>query len=172
LTLPQYLAGSHIITNQLLTIIQDQYRLPWNGIHGYAHWIRVRENGLKVAEQSGANPSIVELFAFLHDSQRRNESFDPGHGKRAAKFISTLPDSMIPLGQAEIELLKYACAYHTNGLIKADITVQTCWDADRLDLGRVNIFPKPQLLCTLAAKNPTIIEWAVKRSQGKLSNTT
>ena len=46
----------------------------------------------------------------------------------------------------------------------ADITVQTCWDADRLDLGRVGIRPDPRRLCTAAARNPRMIEAAFARS--------
>ncbi len=41
-----------------------------------------------------------------------------------------------------------------------DITVQTCWDADRLDLGRVGITPNPRWLCTACAKDPATILWA------------
>ncbi|MBT5083254.1 MAG: hypothetical protein HOM62_22025 [Rhodospirillaceae bacterium] len=49
-------------------------------------------------------------------------------------------------------------------LIDADITVQTCWDADRLDLGRAGIVPDPRYLCTDAAKEPRMIEWAHNRA--------
>jgi uncharacterized protein len=31
-------------------------------------------------------------------------------------------------------------------------TLQACWDADRLDVGRVGIAPKPHRLCTEAAR--------------------
>jgi uncharacterized protein len=44
------------------------------------------------------------------------------------------------------------------------MTVLTCWDADRLDLGRVGIKPNPHRLCTAAARDPMMIEWAYKRS--------
>jgi len=49
---------------------------------------------------------------------------------------------------------------------KADITVQTCWDADRLDLGRVETTPKAEYLCTDAGKDPDMIEWAHGRAKG------
>jgi uncharacterized protein len=45
-----------------------------------------------------------------------------------------------------------------------DITVLTCWDADRLDLGRVGIRPAAHRLCTDAARDPAMIEWAYRRS--------
>jgi uncharacterized protein len=47
----------------------------------------------------------------------------------------------------------------------ADITIQTCWDADRLDLGRVGIVPDPARLCTVAARDPDLIRWAIERSR-------
>jgi uncharacterized protein len=31
--------------------ILKEYALPWDGIHGVAHWARVLENGLRLAEQ-------------------------------------------------------------------------------------------------------------------------
>jgi uncharacterized protein len=43
------------------------------------------------------------------------------------------------------------------------VTVLTCWDADRLDLGRVGIRPAPRLLCTSAARDPATIAWAFER---------
>jgi uncharacterized protein len=50
------------------------------------------------------------------------------------------------------------------GRTEADNTIQTCWDADRLDLGRVGIVPDPSRLCTAAAKEPAIRAWAYQRS--------
>jgi uncharacterized protein len=44
------------------------------------------------------------------------------------------------------------------------VTIQTCWDSDRLDLGRVGIMPHPSLLCTEVAKRPETIKWADGRA--------
>ena len=38
-------------------------------------------------------------------------------------------------------MLEEACRLHTNGQREADVTIQTCWDADRLDLLRVGTHP-------------------------------
>ena len=51
-----------------------------------------------------------------------------------------------------------------DGFIEADITVQTCWDSDRLDLGRVGIKPMADKLCTKVAKKNEVIEAAHRRS--------
>jgi uncharacterized protein len=58
------------------------------------------------------------------------------------------------------ELLCEALALHSNGFTEADITVRTCWDADRLDLGRVGIYPDAKFLCTQTAKDPAFIHRA------------
>jgi uncharacterized protein len=42
--------------------------------------------------------------------------------------------------------------------------MQTCWDADRLDLGRVVIVLDPRHLCTAAAKGPEVLTWSDERS--------
>jgi uncharacterized protein len=149
----------------LVEAVRGQYALPWNGTHGISHWERVRENGLRLAERTGADPLVVELFAYLHDSKRRNERRDPGHGARAAEFVCLLQGSLFDLSETDLERLVYACTYHTDGLTEADITVQTCWDADRLDLGRVGIRPQARYLCTPAAKEIDVIKWAFARSR-------
>ncbi|MFM7373822.1 MAG: hypothetical protein ACKO39_01545, partial [Chthoniobacterales bacterium] len=54
------------------------------------------------------------------------------------------------------------CRTHTDGLTEADPTIQACWDADRLDLGRVGITPHASRLCTDAARN--LMYWAHNRA--------
>ena len=60
---------------------------------------------------------------------------DDGHGQRGAELAAELRGTLFDLPDADFELLYEACARHTDGLTDADITIQTCWDADRLDLG-------------------------------------
>jgi uncharacterized protein len=151
--------------DSLLDAIRAEYALSWNGIHGFAHWMRVRENGLRLAAWTGARIDVVEHFAFLHDAKRLNDSRDPGHGSRAASLVRALQGSVLELEDQPLELLVYACTHHTEGLIEADITVQTCWDADRLDLGRVGITPRTDRLCTPAARDPAVLQWAWERSR-------
>ena len=57
-------------------------------------------------------------------------------------------------------MLQRACQGHTHERTHPDVTIQTCWDADRLDLGRVGITPHPSRLCTEVAKRPDILKWA------------
>jgi uncharacterized protein len=153
-----------MISKELIRVIRDQFVLEWTGIHGAPHWARVRENGLRLAERTGANVAVVELFAFLHDARRLNEFSDPDHGARAAEFARTMAGVTFELSVHELDLLVTACRGHSQGLSEGDITVLTCWDADRLDLGRIGTRPIPERLCTEAARDPQVLRWAYDRS--------
>ena len=154
-----------MISQQLLNEIRRGFALPLDGIHGELHWERVHENGQRLAQQTGADPQLVELFAYLHDSERQHDGWDQRHGLRAAEFVKSLQGSYLFLPDEKLECLVYACAHHSDGLTEASVTVQTCWDDDRLDLGRVHIEPDPRYLCTPAARDPAMIEWAFQESQ-------
>ena len=58
-------------------------------------------------------------------------------------LLSPLRDSYVDLSDTSISLLVTACEGHTHDKYHDNITIQTCWDADRLDLGRVGIIPDP-----------------------------
>jgi uncharacterized protein len=148
----------------ILEAVLDEYVLPWDGDHGIAHWARVLENGLRLAEETGANVEVVRLFSLLHDSRRINELAAPGHGPRAAEFARSLRGRLFDLGDDDFVLLHRACAGHTHCVTDPDVTVRTCWDADRLDLGRVGVTPDPILLCTDVARRPETIRWADGRA--------
>jgi uncharacterized protein len=145
--------------------IIDGYELDINGIHGIRHWSRVLVNGMRLAEETGANHKVIYAFSLLHDCRRENDDRDPEHGLRGAKHGGLVRDQLPSMSDVEFELFIYAAEHHTKGHQKADITVQTCWDADRLDLFRVGIYPNPRLLCTDAARRADVIEWAVGRSK-------
>jgi uncharacterized protein len=154
-----------MISDELLQTILKQYRLPWNGIHGLSHWARVLENGRMLAAKTGARLEVVELFAILHDSKRPHEGIDYTHGRLGADYAASLRGSLVQLNDNDFELLYTACLEHTNGKIDGDITLQACWDADRLDLGRVGIKPNPKRLCTEVGRLPETIAWGEKRSR-------
>jgi uncharacterized protein len=148
----------------LIATILDQYVLPPVEIHGVAHWARVMENGLRLARATAAKIEVVQLFAVLHDSKRENEGHDPDHGQRGADFACSLWGKHFHLDDGDFDLLCEACAGHTHERTHPDITIQTCWDADRLDLGRVGILPEPSRLCTDVAKSKEMIRWANRRA--------
>ena len=132
--------------------ILDGYELPVQGDHGVVHWARVLENGLRIADANGADSEVVALFALFHDSRRVNEDHDPGHGLRGAELALSLRGQLVHLDDDHFDLLYEACRLHTDGLTVGDRTLLACWDADRLDLGRVGITPDPDRLGTKAAR--------------------
>jgi len=148
----------------LLQIIRRQYALPWGGLHGVSHWGRVFENGRRLAPETEADLDVVLLFCLFHDACRVNEGWDRGHGRRGAELAARLRGEWLDLSPARFDQLFQACALHTDGLIDGDPTLQTCWDADRLDLPRASIFPTPDRLCTPVARSPDVIAWATDRS--------
>ena len=156
---------SKTVSAEFFDFLVQSHKLGHDGFHGKDHWLRVLNNAREIAAGTGANLRVLELFAVLHDSQRQNENHDPEHGLRAAAYAAELRNKWFELTDDEMELLAEACRYHSDGLIAAHATVQACWDADRLDLGRVGVRPDPHLLCTSFAKRPEVIEAAYLRSR-------
>ncbi len=154
-----------MISNELIKVIKAQFYVNWNGIHSISHWARVHDIGMKLSEHTAANRKVVQLFSVFHDSRRHNEHFDPRHGKRGAELAAQFREVYFPsLTNDEFHLLHQACCLHTKASTHEDITVQTCFDSDRLDLGRVGKFPKAKYLSTDYAKSDEIIAWAHQRS--------
>lgn len=152
------------ITPALMHAILDQYILPTDGIHGVLHWARVYENGMYLAPKTGTDSRVVALFSVFHDACRLNENSDPEHGKRGANLAASFRGTHFDLPDDMFERLYEACVNHTHSRTHQDIMIKTCWDSDRLDLGRVGIVPNPKYLCTDAAKTASCIEYAFGRS--------
>jgi uncharacterized protein len=123
-----------------------------NSIHGPQHWQQVESFGLKIAPLSGADLTVVRLFALLHDSCRRSDAADPDHGPRAAGMLERIVPSVFALDRERLDLLQHAIHDHTRGRTSLDPTIGTCWDADRLDIGRAGITPSPHYMSTAAGK--------------------
>lgn len=134
------------------------YTLPRDGIHGCGHWLRVLTNARKLAAMTfGADVQVCEQFALLHDCRRRDDGIDREHGQRAARYVQKLArGGRLGLDPTQVELLAAACARHELGEVSSDPTIGACWDADRLELSRLNRRPWSALLSTEAAKLPDI----------------
>lgn len=134
--------------------------------HGIAHWARVWRNAREICVAENIDPFVPCLFSFLHDSCRYNEGNDVDHGSRAAEFICGLYEKRrLDIKASDLHLLCKAIEFHSDGYTDAEPVVQACWDADRLDLGRVGIRPDPKYLCTAHAKKQSTIEAALYRSE-------
>lgn len=124
------------------------------GIHGLEHSERVDGFGCSLAQETTeADRDVIRWFAYLHDYKRINNGYDINHGQRAAEYIDTIRETyLINLSDAQIESLKYACANHTIKHKTGDVTIDICFDADRLDLPRVGIKTNADKLATEIAR--------------------
>jgi uncharacterized protein len=139
----------------LIKTLQSHFILDWAGVHGAAHWARVRNYGLELCGLCDADRQVVELFSFLHDCCRQNDLHDPLHGQKAADYAVSLNSVYFSISNLQLEMLHFAIAGHSDGLVHDDPTIQTCWDADRLDLVRLGIEPHPCYLSPRAASIAT-----------------
>jgi uncharacterized protein len=146
----------------VLDYIEKHINLHTNGLHGISHWQRVEKFGEFLAKMSGADPEVLELFAYTHDLGRLRDDEDPEHGLRSAKIVEDLyKKGIIKISYKQYQQLVYACANHMITFASSsDVTIQACWDADRLDLWRANIEPNPEFLYTESAKQSATIIWA------------
>jgi uncharacterized protein len=118
-------------------------------LHGLPHWENVAKNGLMLAKHIDANPFITQLFAYLHDSCRINDGADLEHGIRASDLVMDLKHTLLKdLTSKELEQLYLACRHHTTALRLEDKTINTCFDADRLDLTRLYYSLNPNRMAT------------------------
>ena len=138
--------------DELIRTVSSQFRLGSYSDHGPHHWKRVEQNGLWLATQTGADLMVVRLFAWFHDAKRENECNDPDHGRRGGEYATSLRGKLFDLDDAAFESLVSACVGHTDEQFSSDPVIGTCWDADRLDLGRVGMIPSPDYMSTAFGK--------------------
>jgi uncharacterized protein len=121
-------------------------------VHGPDHWKRVETVGLEICRETGVDETVVRLFALLHDSCRLDDGADLQHGPRAADMLGRIVGDLLTLESERLELLEYAIRHHTGGRVSDEPTIGTCWDADRLDIGRVGIIPHERYMSTAPGK--------------------
>ena len=147
-----------MVSSELVQAIIAQHKMRGtHSIHFVDHWARVMAIGRRLARETGARQDVVDLFAVFHDAGRVSDSGDRGHGARGALLAEAMRGSYYDLDEAGMILLVEACNKHTWGLVEGDITVLTCWDSDRLDLGRAGIYPSPDRLGTPPARAAAMI---------------
>lgn len=145
-----------------LSFIRQLLNVHIDGLHGLDHWQRVEKFGQFIASSTEADPEVLKLFAYTHDLGRISDGDDPQHGLRSAKIVEDLYNqNIIKLTKEQYNKLIYACSYHMVTTASSnDVTIQACWDSDRLDLWRDGIEPDPKYLYTEVAKKPETIIWA------------
>lgn len=116
--------------------------------HGLPHWDNVYRNG-QFLQDDGVNDRVVQRFAYLQDFCKQDDVNDREHGTRVAEWMVSIRDSLLnSLSDEEFLLLQDACRLHTSTENTGNPTIDTCFDADRLDLGRVGITPLPSKMAT------------------------
>lgn len=131
--------------------------------HGIEHWDRVAKFG-EMLYVDGVDINVVVAFAYLHDVERINNYVDDMHGQRASMLVDSIRHNYLrDFNDEQVSLLKYACELHTLKHRTGNITIDTCFDADRLDLPRVGITPEPERMATSQgakiASNPFYIRF-------------
>jgi uncharacterized protein len=111
----------------------------------------VERNGHYLADFNGADKKVISYFAYFHDCMRENEYEDSKHGLRGARFAEK-HRKLIDFTEIQFKQLTDACKGHTYGTRPECVTINTCWDADRLDIGRVGITPSSEFLHSSEAK--------------------
>ena len=160
-----------INNSKLLNLIIDQFKLDIDTAHGIKHWRRAKEIGNYLAEYTKADIEVVNFFSYLHDAKREDEYDDLEHGSRASIFVQELYNKglLSIMSDKQLDQLVFACKHHTDSSVKSnDFTIQTCWDADRLDFWRLGIRPDERFLNTNIAKKEETIEFASKIGDGIL----
>ena len=125
-----------------------------SSIHGPTHWHSVALAGLHLlGAGERADRPIAFLFALLHDAMRADDGEDPEHGPRAATLAVELRDQgLLEMADSRAERLERALSGHALGATSSDPTIALCWDADRLDIGRVGLAPDPVYFSTAKAR--------------------
>ena len=136
---------------ELVSKVIKEAKLAESSIHGVGHWQRGERNGAYLCQFNHANFDVVRLFALFHDSKREDDYRDLEHGPRAEVYLRSIKD-LVPLESGHFENLCIACRTHTVGKIPENETIATCWDADRLEIGRVGIQPSEKFLVNQEAK--------------------
>ena len=139
-------------------------------LHGPAHWSRVRYFGAQLAAREGLPEearACVEIFAWVHDLAREHDGGGNQHAIDGALYLDEVLPAVFPgLSAAQRETVRAAVRYHSDGMVAreayqlgllagiegaSDLLIRTigcCWDADRLDLPRVGIWPSGDLMST------------------------
>jgi uncharacterized protein len=133
--------------------VMSVFKCGAHSIHGPSHWQRVDVFGLNIAKASGADLTVVRLFALLHDSCRQDDGADLEHGPRAVEMLDRIVPTVFAIDPGRFDVLKEAIRLHTTGQTTNEPTIGTCWDADRLDIGRVGMTPSAEYMSTAAGKD-------------------
>lgn len=147
-----------VVPKKVIKKLKEQFFLDFESeMHGFSHWCRVLENGLIISSINGANKNVIIAFSLFHDLCRLTENReDIEHGLRASIVLEDFKDQ-INLTEEEFLTVVEACKNHSNAMKTDNKDIGTCWDADRLDLLRVGIYPDKKYLSTSIGNDSGLI---------------
>lgn len=142
--------------DRLVSAVEARATHMGSHIHGVDHWRAVGATAGELAQAADRLPvderpdrELLLLFALLHDAKREDDGRDIDHGPRAALLLEELRDAgLVALDEGRAAILAEALRDHTRGTLSDEPTIATCWDADRLLIGRVGIVPDPRFCST------------------------
>src|SRR3989344_4339246 len=80
---------------------------------------------------------------------------------------------LLDITVGQLSNLVIACKSHSQSEIKPEnITIATCWDADRLDLWRLGATPNPELLFSEYAKRKKSFEYSYRLNNSQTKSGT
>lgn len=138
----------------------EHWKSELGPVHGPEHWRRVESFGSYMWDPKKTDIDVIVAFAYLHDVEREDNLDDLGHGPRAAELVDSLRDGLLSyMSNRQIRLLKKACRLHSCVDRTDNATVNTCFDADRLDLPRCGTAVDPGRLATHYGRMICLTQW-------------
>lgn len=142
-----------------------------SSLHGVAHWTRVTRFGLLLADAlslSKQEKVVIALFGWTHDLARVDDDGGNLHAIEGAEYFKVIAKKIFPdLASDILDIVQLAIRHHSDGLNAEEAlyeyelntrttwsrdallnTLGCCWDADRLDLLRLNIMPNESKMST------------------------
>lgn len=159
--------------DSLLERLDNAFRLKNSDYHNKKHWNRVFKISKYIAELNNIQSDIFKYFALFHDVGRTDDEYNLNHGEKGAN-LAIKYRKYIDLNDEEFEKLIFACKWHTkpldiNNKFYKDNIINICWDADKLDLVRLNMEIKKEKLFNKYSKLDSTIDFAKNLFKEELS---
>ena len=136
-------------------------RIKENEVRATAKYVRVAPRKARLVVDQIRNKSVEQALELLQFNNRAAAvpvakvvnsavaNAENNHGLRGAEFAKECREAkLFEIDDVRFEKLYHACKFHTHERSNDDPTISTCYDADRLDLGRVGIPLDPKKMAT------------------------
>lgn len=138
------------IVNEIDNKFAPLCKCSYTKIHGINHLRQVAYLAGRFAYSINECEETAIIGGYLHDCARENDGNGNSHAHESALLATKIISKFYP--EINIERVYNAIFFHADGLITDDPFIGCIWDADRLNLVRIGIIPKVELLSTEVAK--------------------